>query len=102
MKGVICSFDREDGSGLLRDVEGKLRWFYACNVAGRMTLFAETASVYFEEGDHVEFHFDSGFTVVDTRGKFDELKWAHLTRDGGKLPFTCDESGNAVNGLFGN
>ena len=92
MKGVIHSFDRQSGWGLLRDVKGKLRWFYACNVAGRMTLFAETASVYFDVGDHVEFHLDadSKFIVVDTWGKFDELKWAHLTRNENKSPCTCD------------
>ena len=74
MNATICSFDKEVGTCLLRDGCGKLRWAYACNIAGRRTSFAETASVYFDGGDAVEFYLKNGFVVIDTWSKFDELK----------------------------
>lgn len=75
------------------------REIYACNIPGKKTWFAETACVFYVEGQIIDFDIkEGGFIVPTTPGIFDAEKWNSLDQD--RLAFKCDENGKAINGLF--
>jgi hypothetical protein len=104
-KAQVVWFDRVSGEAWVRglgddsDVSMPL---YACNIPGKRTWYPETACVYFERDAtiDVEIHPSLGCSllVAHTPGIQDDAKWNGL--DQSKLAFRCDESGNAINGLF--
>jgi hypothetical protein len=101
IKVEVVFFDRRDGEGLVRCLSSRnVAPIYACNIPGKKTWYAETACVYYNEGDIVEVTQDeeTGFIIGVTPGIFDENKWASL--DQNKLAFKCDQNGDAINGLF--
>lgn len=80
-----------------------LQRIYACNIAGKKTWYPETACVYYETGQivDVELKVFSNFQLFVnglTQGILDEKQWDRIKDK--SLAFRCDESGNAVTGLF--
>lgn len=76
---------------------------YACGLPGKKTWYAETACMYLERGDKVQFDLSGNshqLFVVNVVGpvKFDAEKWNGLDQD--RLAFKCDDDGKAINGLF--
>ena len=56
--------------------------------------------MYFDAGDIVDIYqdADTGIICCETKGKFDQEKWASFNKD--DLAFCCDDNGDATCGLF--
>ena len=99
MRVTVCWFDKKSGTGWVRAGDGSSAPIYACNIKGKRTWYAETACVYYSDGQEVEIEQDeNGFVIGVTPGTLDQDKWNSL--DQARLAFRCDDTGKAVNGLF--
>lgn len=101
-KAKVLYFDRLSGEGMIQ-AENQVFVLYACNIEGKKTWYPETACVYYVKDQEidVELKWDNYacFAIGLTQGTVDQEKWNRL--DQSRLAFKCDESGKAVNGLFG-
>lgn len=103
-KAKVLWFNLAQGCGSVWIEElGESLPIWACAIAGKKTWFPETACVFYMEGETVEVRLDVSiaktFVIGLTQGYVDNEKWERL--DQTKLAFRCDESGEALNGLFG-
>jgi hypothetical protein len=104
LKGTVSWFDRDGGRGSVIVPSLNLYFpVYACNIIGKKTWYPETACMYLEKGQEIALDLtgDCGQLFVSNvqGGHFDAEKWGRL--DHSRLAFKCDESGKAINGLFG-
>lgn len=98
LTGRVIYFSKLSGEGMIKCHElDRTLQVYACNLKGAKTGFAESACVYLNEGDEVEFKLSNGF-VVGIQGHFDEERWNNLDQD--RLSFKKNEDGTFKNGLF--
>lgn len=99
-KAKVLSFNKSSGEGLVKLVDfSGVYDIYACNIPGKRTWYANTACMYYDEGQTIEVEAtDEGLLKCLTPGIFDKEKWDSL--DHSRLAFKCDENGDAVNGLL--
>lgn len=102
-KATVDWFNNMSGMGMLT-VNNSLRLpIYACAIKGRKTWFAETACVYYKPGQIVEIKVTVG-ALRDlmaeglTAGHLDVEGWNNIKDR--NLAFRCNDSGEAINGLF--
>lgn len=99
MKAKVIFFDRKHGEGIAKLLSGGGTFMiYASGIPGKRTWYAHTACVYYSEGDIIEIEPSDFGVICKTPGKLDLDKWASLDQE--RLAFVCDESGNAITGLF--
>ncbi len=103
-KATVVYWSGTEGLVKIHGTDLMLQTIYACNIKGAKTWYPETACVYYTEGQEIDVKLSimSGFALFIiglTQGHFDAEHWNRL--DHSKLAFRCDESGKALNGLFG-
>ena len=96
-------FDRSSGVGnIYVPALDQCYTIYACNLPGKKTWFAETACVYYNEGQQIQVTLDARMSVTFIIGQtvafIDNEKWNSL--DQSKLAFKCDDEGHVITGLF--
>ena len=105
LNAIVCWFDKMSGQGTVK-ITGKNNQtvkatIFACNISGKKTLFPETASVYYSEGQKIQvelsFYGNTIFVIGLTNGDIDTEKWNSL--DQKNLSFKVNNDGT-TSGLF--
>lgn len=99
LKGTVRWFDKNGGTGMIRDENGRSHWVYACNILGAKTAFEHTACVHLENGTDVTFELYEDCGAVNVSGGIvDEAHWTKI--NDGTLSFVKDPNGGFLSGLF--
>lgn len=97
MQGIVQWFSGDIGTIRVDSIDLSIK-VHACNIIGAKTWFPETACIYLEKGQIVEFEYSECGANKVTNGIIDTEKWNSIKDQ--NLAFRCNENGEAITGLF--